>query len=258
MNTFQLAKKKKFIYPFGLVLMIIALAVITGISALFFNDQFVFASGNEIVLKDVSEGYLSGAYKIKSAKDPNLCFDVEGGKKLENSIKILAFGSHTYANQKFNFTPIEYNGSYIYTISTIYSDTYVLDISGGLPDENTSLQIYQYNSTAAQKFMIKAVYVGETFKGYVLLTGTTGYQKVLSNSNGYIVWADGGWTKIFIYPGYRFKVLDALVTNFHLPESTLIMLVSALAGKENVLRAYETAVKEGYRFFSFGDAMFIS
>lgn len=66
-----------------------------------------------------------------------------------------------------------------------------------------------------------------------------------------------GWTEIFIYPGYRFKVLDALITNFHLPESTLIMLVSALAGRENVLNAYNTAVKEGYRFFSFGDAMFI-
>jgi len=66
-----------------------------------------------------------------------------------------------------------------------------------------------------------------------------------------------GWTNIFIYPGYKFKVLDALVTNFHLPQSTLIMLVSALAGREHVLAAYETAVKEKYRFFSFGDAMFI-
>ena len=67
-----------------------------------------------------------------------------------------------------------------------------------------------------------------------------------------------GWTNIYIYPGYRFKALDALITNFHLPESTLIMLVSALAGRENVLAAYQEAVKERYRFFSFGDAMFIS
>ena len=66
-----------------------------------------------------------------------------------------------------------------------------------------------------------------------------------------------GWTDIFIYPGYRFKCIDALVTNFHLPESTLIMLVSALAGRENVLRAYRTAVQERYRFFSFGDAMLL-
>ena len=64
-------------------------------------------------------------------------------------------------------------------------------------------------------------------------------------------------TEIFIYPGYKFKVLDALITNFHLPESTLVMLVSALAGRENVLAAYEEAIKERYRFFSFGDAMFI-
>ncbi len=66
-----------------------------------------------------------------------------------------------------------------------------------------------------------------------------------------------GWTEIFIYPGYQFKVLDCLLTNFHLPESTLIMLVSALAGREHVLHAYEEAVKEQYRFFSFGDAMLI-
>ena len=66
-----------------------------------------------------------------------------------------------------------------------------------------------------------------------------------------------GWTEIFIYPGYQFKVLDCLITNFHLPESTLLMLVSALAGKEHIMAAYEEAVKERYRFFSFGDAMMI-
>ena len=69
--------------------------------------------------------------------------------------------------------------------------------------------------------------------------------------------ASSGWTSIFIYPGYRFKCIDALVTNFHLPGSTLVMLVSALAGRGNILHAYETAVQEKYRFFSFGDAMFI-
>ena len=73
-----------------------------------------------------------------------------------------------------------------------------------------------------------------------------------------IVHAGSGNTEIFIYPGYRFKVLDALITNFHLPESTLIMLESAFAGREHVLAAYEEAVRERYRFFSFGDAMFIS
>ena len=68
---------------------------------------------------------------------------------------------------------------------------------------------------------------------------------------------DDGWTQIFIYPGYRFKVIDGLITNFHLPESTLIMLVSAFAGFDNVMNAYKVAVEERYRFFSFGDAMMI-
>ena len=66
-----------------------------------------------------------------------------------------------------------------------------------------------------------------------------------------------GYTDIFIYPGYRFKILDCIITNFHLPESTLLMLVSSLAGRENILRAYAHAISEEYRFFSFGDAMFI-
>ena len=95
--------------------------------------------------------------------------------------------------------------------------------------------------------------------GRVICVGTTSCRTLES-------WAaeDGhmepksGWTNIYIYPGYRFKVMDGLVTNFHLPESTLIMLVSAFAGREHVLAAYEEAVKERYRFFSFGDAMFIS
>jgi len=68
---------------------------------------------------------------------------------------------------------------------------------------------------------------------------------------------ESGWTDIFIFPGYEFKGIDAMITNFHLPKSTLIMLISALAGREHVLHAYEMAVKEKYRFFSFGDAMFI-
>ena len=94
--------------------------------------------------------------------------------------------------------------------------------------------------------------------GRVVCVGTTSCRTLESfaNDNGSIK-AGSGWTDIFIYPGYRFKCVDALVTNFHLPESTLIMLVSALAGRENVLAAYREAVEEKYRFFSFGDAMFI-
>ena len=94
--------------------------------------------------------------------------------------------------------------------------------------------------------------------GRVICVGTTSCRTIESwaKDDG-TVEASAGWTNIFIYPGYRFKVLDALITNFHLPESTLIMLVSALAGREHVLAAYEEAVREKYRFFSFGDAMFI-
>ncbi len=92
----------------------------------------------------------------------------------------------------------------------------------------------------------------------VICVGTTSTRTVESASEdkGYLK-ETSGWTDIFIYPGYKFKVSDALITNFHLPESTLVMLVSALAGREKVLHAYEEAVKEKYRFFSFGDAMFI-
>ena len=92
----------------------------------------------------------------------------------------------------------------------------------------------------------------------VIAVGTTSC-RTLESATGEdgIPKSGSGWTEIFIYPGYHFKMIDALITNFHLPESTLVMLVSALAGKENIMHAYETAVQEKYRFFSFGDAMII-
>ena len=94
--------------------------------------------------------------------------------------------------------------------------------------------------------------------GRVIAVGTTSTRTLESVAleDGTIP-AKSGWTEIFIYPGYKFKAIDCLITNFHLPESTLVMLVSALAGREHVLHAYEVAVQEKYRFFSFGDAMFI-
>ncbi len=102
--------------------------------------------------------------------------------------------------------------------------------------------------------------INETKKagGRVICVGTTSTRVVesASDENGQLR-ATAGYTNIFIYPGYCFKCLDALITNFHLPKSTLVMLVSALAGREHILKAYEEAVKEEYRFFSFGDAMFI-
>ena len=94
--------------------------------------------------------------------------------------------------------------------------------------------------------------------GRVIAVGTTSC-RTLESATGEdgILKAGSGWTEIFIYPGYHFKMIDGLITNFHLPESTLVMLVSALAGKEHIMAAYEEAVREKYRFFSFGDAMMI-
>ena len=95
--------------------------------------------------------------------------------------------------------------------------------------------------------------------GRVICVGTTSCRTIESaaGADGTLK-AGSGWTEIFIYPGYQFKILDCLITNFHLPESTLVMLVSALAGRESVLEAYQQAIKERCRFFSFGDAMFIT
>ena len=114
-------------------------------------------------------------------------------------------------------------------------------------------EFYMIDETAAEKIN-RAKENGKR----VICVGTTSCRTIESaaDKNGRLK-ACSGWTDIFIYPGYQFKILDALITNFHLPESTLVMLVSALAGREHVLAAYEEAVKERYRFFSFGDAMFI-
>ena len=95
-------------------------------------------------------------------------------------------------------------------------------------------------------------------KNRIIAVGTTTtrtLETIMSENNEFK--EISGWTKIFIYPGYKFKAIDCLITNFHLPKSTLVMLVSALAGRDNILNAYKIAVKEKYRFFSFGDAMFI-
>lgn len=121
-------------------------------------------------------------------------------------------------------------------------------------DHHMHSEYYQVTEEAARM-------INNTKKsgGRVICVGTTSCRTVESASDeAGIVHAGCDNTEIFIYPGYRFKVLDCLITNFHLPESTLVMLVSALAGREHVLAAYEEAVKERYRFFSFGDAMFIT
>lgn len=122
-----------------------------------------------------------------------------------------------------------------------------------ITDHHMHSEFYQIDEDAAEK-----INRAKQRKGRVICVGTTSCRTVESaaDENGHLE-AKSGWTEIFIYPGYEFKVLDNLITNFHLPESTLVMLVSALAGREHVLAAYEEAVKERYRFFSFGDAMLI-
>lgn len=122
-----------------------------------------------------------------------------------------------------------------------------------ITDHHMHSEFFQIEEEAATKIN-RAKDAGKK----VICVGTTSCRTVESaaDETGHLK-ACSGWTEIFIYPGYQFKVLDSLITNFHLPESTLVMLVSALAGREYVLAAYEEAVKERYRFFSFGDAMFI-
>ena len=129
------------------------------------------------------------------------------------------------------------------------------------PVKAEDIQDHEMHSEFCMISQETADVINETKKngGRVICVGTTSCRTIESfAAEDGTMTERSGWTNIFIYPGYRFKVLDALITNFHLPESTLIMLVSALAGREHVLAAYEEAVKERYRFFSFGDAMFIS
>ena len=121
-------------------------------------------------------------------------------------------------------------------------------------DHHMHSEFYQVSDEAAEK-----INDTKAAGGRVICVGTTACRTLESAADEKgRVRSGSGDTEIFIYPGYQFKVLDALITNFHLPESTLVMLVSALAGREHVLNAYAEAVKERYRFFSFGDAMFIS
>ncbi len=121
-------------------------------------------------------------------------------------------------------------------------------------DHHMHSEFYQIDEEAARK-----INSTKDSGKRVICVGTTSCRTIESaaDENGRLS-ASSGWTDIFIYPGYKFKILDDLITNFHLPESTLVMLVSALAGREHVLSAYQQAIEERYRFFSFGDAMLIT
>ncbi len=122
-----------------------------------------------------------------------------------------------------------------------------------ITDHHMHSEFYQIEQKEADK-----INAARKNGGRIIAAGTTSTRTLesVADENGYVK-AASGWTQIFIYPGYQFRCIDGLITNFHLPESTLIMLVSALAGREHVLHAYEEAVREQYRFFSFGDAMLV-
>jgi len=128
------------------------------------------------------------------------------------------------------------------------------------PVKVESLEEHEMHSEFYMLSKESADIINETKKrgNAVISVGTTSTRtlETIGDNNGFVK-EQSGWTNIFIYPGYKFKVVDNLITNFHLPQSTLIMLVSTLAGRDNVINAYKEAVNEKYRFFSFGDAMFI-
>ena len=121
-------------------------------------------------------------------------------------------------------------------------------------DHHMHSEVYQVEESEAKK-----INDAKRAGGRIICVGTTSCRTIESaaDEDGYVQ-AQSGATEIFIYPGYQFKVMNCLITNFHLPESTLLMLVSALSSREHIIAAYEEAVKEKYRFFSFGDAMFIT
>ena len=114
-------------------------------------------------------------------------------------------------------------------------------------------EFYRVSAEAAE-----AINAARAAGGRIIAVGTTAVRtlETVADEDGNMK-AEEGWTQKYIYPGYHFKLVDGMITNFHLPKSTLIMLVSAMGGRENVLNAYQTAIKERYRFYSFGDAMLI-
>ena len=176
-----------------------------------------------------------------------------------NTVYAVHEGSAAAPTAGLHFTPrllhdIEQKGIHIARITLhVGLGTFRPVKADDIEDHHMHAEFYLIDEDAAEK--INRAKAG---KGRVICVGTTSCRTIESAAlpDGSIK-AGSGWTDIFIYPGYQFKVLDGLITNFHLPESTLIMLVSALAGREHVLAAYKEAVKERYRFFSFGDAMFI-
>ena len=215
--------------------------------------------GNRIVDFDCEENFFTTLDKIGQMPLPPYITHQLQDKNRYNTVYAEHSGSAAAPTAGLHFTPellrkIEEKGVDIARVTLhVGLGTFRPVKVDDVENHHMHSEFYMINEEAAEK-----INHAKDRGGRVICVGTTSCRTIESaaDENGRLK-ACSGWTEIFIYPGYRFKTLDCLITNFHLPESTLIMLVSALAGKEHVMAAYEEAVKERYRFFSFGDAMLI-
>lgn len=196
--------KKLFNLPIGYLLKSLSVIIIALVASLmsiissdsFFKIAYADEQPKNVIMQDIiNDASISGAYRIVSASDTDYCLDVNGGILLKNSVAVNCFENHDGANQKFIFNAIDFSESYIYTISTYYSQYYVLDMVNGSSENGCKLQIYENNNTNAQKFMVKEVYrlVNDeyTFVGYAILTGASNYTNVLTrNADNSVVQLD--------------------------------------------------------------------
>ena len=225
-------------------------------------------SAVDAILRLTSEGKSAAVLNFASAKNPGGGF-INGAMAQEES---LAASGCLYKTQLAHEEYYEKNRAFrsmMYTDHAIWSPDVVFFRDGRfrLMEKPVTASVLTLPAVNMGQVLLKGEEEAEAEKinrakaagGRIICVGTTSC-RTLESATGEdgILRAGSGWTDIFIYPGYRFKILDCLITNFHLPESTLVMLVSALAGREHVLHAYEEAIREKYRFFSFGDACFLA
>lgn len=218
------------------------------------------ADGNRLVRFDYEGIFLETLERLgKMPLPPYIKEELEDGERYQ-TVYSKVVGSAAAPTAGLHFTPQLLEQVQAMGVRVCYVTLHV-GLGTFRPVKAENLDEHEMHSEYCVIPQETADAVNETKRagGRVICVGTTSCRTIESwAAEDGTLKASAGWTNIFIYPGYRFKVLDALITNFHLPESTLIMLVSALAGREHVLAAYEEAVREKYRFFSFGDAMFIS
>ena len=218
------------------------------------------ADGNRLVRFDYEGIFLETLERLgKMPLPPYIKEELEDGERYQ-TVYSKVVGSAAAPTAGLHFTPQLLEQVQAMGVRVCYVTLHV-GLGTFRPVKAENLDEHEMHSEYCVIPQETADAVNETKRagGRVICVGTTSCRTIESwAAEDGTLKASAGWTNIFIYPGYRFKALDALITNFHLPESTLIMLVSALAGREHVLAAYEEAVREKYRFFSFGDAMFIA